>query len=134
MAKRKFRLEQEVKFNGVVSKIVGSYECEEAEIQAIIEKLGGVVTVMEENTTLSSPAETSNLVTGGLPIESIWMSHSDAKSKVFGSYGKPFLFKETVGVVELQQLFKLHKPFSGAYEAEVPDSVKPVIGNMADLM
>lgn len=124
MAKKKYLLKQEIKYNGDVSSNTFTYECEETEVTQIVEKLAGVVSVFEENVTLSSPDATSNVVTIGLPIDYITMSHSEAKSKFFSGY-RPIVFKDTVKVTELQAMFKLHKPFTGAYEAEYPDNAIP---------
>jgi len=132
MAKKKYLLRQERKFNGDVTVASTTYECEEAEIQGIVDKLEGIVTVLEENVSLGNGA-TNNEVTGGLPIDSISMVHSEAKTKNFGAYGKPLLFKSTTSVVELQNLFKLHKPFTGAYDTEQPDAVYPRVGNIGNL-
>jgi len=119
-----YLVKQEIKYNGDVSNNTFTYNCEEVEIQGIIAKLAGVITVFESNVTLSSAPEASNVVTTGLPIDYISMSHSEAKSVYFSGF-KPIVFKDTVKVTDLQDLFKLHKPFKGAYEAEHPDNALP---------
>jgi len=131
--KKKYLIRQKRKFNGDVTNASCTYECTEAEIQALVPLLEGVITVMEENTALSSAEGASDVVTGGLPISSISMVHSEAKSKFFGAYDKPILFKATVSVVELQNIFKTHQPFSGAYETEKPDNVFPKVSHMGAL-
>ena len=132
MAKKKFVIKQERKFNNDSTVATATYECEESEVTAIVQKLEGIVTVLEENVGLGNGAE-NNTVTTGLPIDGISMVHSEAKTKFFGAYGKPLLFKATTSVLELQELFKLHKPFTGAYETEKPDAVYPKVGNIGKL-
>lgn len=127
-----YKVQQVRKFNGEVTKTSFDYECEQAEMQAIVDKLEGVITVFESNVTLSSPAEATNVVTGGLPIESISMVHSEAKTQYLSGY-RPVLFKSTTTVVELQNLFKTHKPFSGSFETENPDNVYPRVSHMGAL-
>ncbi|BFU77181.1 hypothetical protein ALC152_03960 [Arcobacter sp. 15-2] len=133
MAKKTYLIKQERKFNGDVTVASASYECDEAEISGLVALLEGVVTVMEENLSLSSAEGASNVVTGGLPIDSVSLVHSEAKTKYFGAYNKPLLFKATTSVTELQNLFKTHKPFSGAYETEAPDNVFPKVSHMGAL-
>jgi len=133
MAKKTYLVKQERKFNGDVTVATFSYECEETEIQAIVTLLEGKITVLVEDTTLSSAADASNVVTGGLPIDSIALVHSEAKTKYVGAYNKPILFKSTTSVVDLQNAFLLHKPFTGAYETEKPDAVYPKVGNIGQL-
>ena len=133
MAKKVYLVKQKRKFNGDVSVASFTYECEEAEIQAIVAQLEGVITVLVEDVALSSAEGATDVVTGGLPITSISMVHSEAKTKFVGAYDKPLLFKTTTSVVELQNLFKTHKPFSGAYATETPDNVYPKIGSMGAL-
>jgi hypothetical protein len=133
MAKKTWLVKQERKFNGDVTVASFQYECEEAEIQAIVAVMEGKITVLEENVTLSSADDASNVVTGGLPIDRISMVHSEAKTKTLGAYNRPILFKSTTSVVELQNLFSQHKPFSGAYETEKPDAVYPTVGNIGNL-
>lgn len=133
MAKKKYTIKQERKFNGEVTFASGTYECEETDVQAIVAKLEGVITVLEENVTLSSPEGASNIVTGGLVIDGISMVHSEAKTQYFGAYKKPFIFKSSVSVTELQNMFKLHKPFTGAFASDLPDRVVPKIGNIGSL-
>lgn len=124
MAKKAYLTKQEIKYNGDVQTSSFTYVCEETEIQAIVDKMQGVVTVFEENVTLSSAEGASNVVTTGLPISSVSMVHSEAKTVFFSGF-KPIIFKDTVKVTELQDMFKLHKPFKGAYEAEKPDNAFP---------
>ena len=124
MAKKSFLVKQRIKYNGDISQNTFTYECEETEIQAIVGKLAGVVTVFEENVTLSSAEGASDVVTTGLPIDYISMSHSEAKSVYFSGF-KPIVFKDTVKVTDLQEMFKLHKPFKGAYESQKPDNALP---------
>lgn len=133
MAKKNYRVSQEVKFNGKVTNINFTYQCDETEISAVVAKLAGVVTVYEENLTLSSPAGASNLITGGLPIDSIAFTHSEAKTVYVGGYNKPIVFKESVSVTELRNMLKLHKPFNGSFATEVPDEVYPKVGTFGDL-
>ena len=133
MAKKVFKISQQRKFNSDVTYASANYECDDTEIAQIVEKLDGIITVFEENTALSSPEGASDLITGGLVIDSVAMVHSEAKTKSFGAYNKPLVFKSTVSVTELQAMFKLHKPFTGAYEAQHPDKVYPRIGNIGNL-
>jgi hypothetical protein len=134
MAKKLRQFIQERKFNNDVTKASVYYECEDVEAQWIVDNSEGIVKVMVEDTAMSSPAEASNLVTGGLPVGNISMVHSESKTKYFGPYGdKPWLFKATVSVVDLQAQFKLHKPFTGAYEAEKPDNAFPKVSHMGAL-
>lgn len=133
MAKKKYLFRQERKFNGDVTMATATYECEESEAQAIVAVLEGKISVLVEDVALSSAPDASNTVTTGLPIENIVLSHSNAKSKYFGAYNKPMLFKQSTSVVELQQLFKLHKPFTDAYETEFPDKVIPRVSHMGAL-
>lgn len=133
MAKKTYKVTQKVKFNGNVSSISFNYECDETEIAALVAKLAGVVTVFEENISLSSPAGASDLVTGGLPVQSISFVHSEAKTVYVGAYQKPILFKDSVSVTELRAMLKLHKPFDGAYSTEFPDEVYPKLGTFGDL-
>ncbi len=133
MAKKTYKVTQKVKFNGNVSSISFNYECDETEIAGLVSKLAGVVTVFEENISLSSPAGASDLVTGGLPVQSISFVHSEAKTVYVGAYQKPILFKDSVSVTELRSMLKLHKPFDGAYSTELPDEVYPKLGTFGDL-
>lgn len=133
MARKKYLIRQERKFNGDVTRASLTYECEEAEVSAIVAKLEGVITVMEENVALSSAEGATNLITGGLVIDSVAMVHSEAKTKYFGAYDKPFVFKATTSITELQAMFELHKPFTGASIAEKPDVAYPKLGNIGQL-
>ena len=133
MAKKNYLIRQQRKFNGDVTVASANYECEETQIGAFVSKLAGVVTVMEENLTLSSPDGASDVVTEGLVIDSISLVHSEAKTKFIGAYNKPLVFKSTTSVNELQTLLKTHKPFSGAFDNATPDEVYPKIGSWGNL-
>lgn len=133
MAKKNYLIRQQRKFNGDVTVASANYECEETQIGAFVSKLAGVVTVMEENLTLSSPDGASDVVTEGLVIDSISLVHSEAKTKFIGAYNKPLVFKSTTSVNELQTLLKTHKPFSGAFDTATPDEVYPKIGSWGNL-
>lgn len=133
MAKKLYKVSQRRKFNGEVSYASVTYECDPSEIEAVIGKLAGVITVYEENTTLSSAEGATDVITGGLVIDQISMVHSEAKSKSFGAFNKPLVFDSAVSVMDLQAMFLLHKPFTGAYSEEKPDRVYPRIGNIASL-
>jgi len=128
-----YLVKQERKFNGETTTASFSYTCEESEISALVPLLDGKITVLVEDTTLSSAEDASTTVTGGIPIDSISMVHSEAKTKFIGAYDKPILFKITTSVVDIQNLLKTHKPFAGAYATEVPDNVYPKIGSMGNL-
>lgn len=130
--KKKWKVSQRYKYMSEVRTVTLNYECTEAELQAIIAVLEGVITVYEENVTLSSPAETSETITGGLPVVSVSMIHSEAKTQYFGGFGKSLIFKPTTSMVEIQNMFKLHTPFDGAYAAEKPDKVFPKMGQFLD--
>jgi hypothetical protein len=134
MAKKLRLFIQERKFNGDVTKASVYYSCEDAEAQAIVDMSEGVIKVMVEDTAMSSAEGASNAVTGGLPINNIAMVHSESKSKYFGPYGDtPWLFKTTTSVVELQNQFKLHTPYSGTYATEKPDNAFASMSHMGAL-
>lgn len=133
MADKLYLVKQERKFNGDVTTASFTVKCDTTQIEAIVSKLAGVITVYEQNTGLSSAEDASNLVVGGLPIDSISMVHSEAKTVYVGAYNKPILFKENVSVTELQTLFKAHTPFGSAFATEHPDNVYPRIGSMGNL-
>ncbi len=130
--RKQWKLTQTYKYMGEVRNVTLNYSCTEAELSAIIAALEGKITVYEENVTLSSPAETNEAITGGLPIASVSMVHSEAKTQFFGGYGKSLIFKSTTNMVEIQNMFKLHSPFDGAYIAEKPDKVFPKMGQFLD--
>ena len=132
MAKKEYNIKQERKFNNEVSKAYLSVTCEETEIQGFLDKLDGVLTVFEQNVSLSSVPEASNVVTGGLCVTSVSMAHDAAKTvSIYSS--RPMLFKSTVSVAELQASLMLWKPFNGAYETETPTKVYPKIASIIDL-
>ncbi|MFY9090286.1 hypothetical protein [Arcobacter aquimarinus] len=133
MAKKSYRVSQRVKFNGNISTINFTYECDETEIAGLVEKLAGNVKVYEENVALSSPDGATDVITGGLPVDSIAFVHSEAKTVYVGGYNKPIVFKESVSVQELRSMLKLHKPFSGSFETQLPDEVYPKVGTFGDL-
>lgn len=131
--KKLYKFIQERKFNGDLSRATFEVNCTAEQAQAIKDKLAGRITVMVADDTLSDAPEVSDVVAGGLPIESISMVHSEAKSQWISAYGKAILFKDTVSVVELQNMFKLHEPFTGAYATEKPDNVFPKVSHMGNL-
>lgn len=133
MAKKAYLVRQTRKFNGKVTSISFTYECDATEIASLVAKLEGVVKVFEENITLSSADGASDVVTGGLPIDSISFVHSEAKTEYIGAYGKPILFKASASVTELRDMFKMHKPFNGAFVASTPDEVYLKLGTFGDL-
>ena len=133
MAKKAYLVRQSRKFNGKTTSVTFTYECEETEISSVVAKLDGVIKVFEENLTLSSAAGTPDVVTGGLPIDSVSFVHSEAKTEYIGAYGKPILFKASASVTELRDMFKLHKPFNGTFATETPDEVYLKLGTFADL-
>jgi hypothetical protein len=133
MAKKTYVIKQQRKFNGDVTVATITYECDEAEIAGFLSLLDGKLTVLVEDVTLSSPEAQSDVVTGGLPIESIAMVHSEAKTKYVGAYNRAMLFKATTSVVELQNLLKTHKPFGGTFAAELPDAVYPKVSDFSKL-
>ena len=133
MAKKKYVIKQQRKFNGDVSTATVVYECDETEIAAILALMEGKLTVLEENITLSSPDTQSDIVTNALCIDNVVLVHSEAKSKYFGAYGKPILFKASTSVTALQALFETHKPYTGSFATEFPDFAKPNVGNIGNL-
>lgn len=132
MAKKLYVFQQERKFNGETTYGYIRYVCEKEEAAAIVAASDGKISVLEENTELSSAADASTTVTGGLPIDGISMVHSQAKTAYFGGR-KPWLFKIATTAVDLQNMFKNHKPFSGAYENEKPDNCYPKLSHMGAL-
>lgn len=128
-----YLIRQERKFNGETTVASITYTCDEAQLQAIIAAMEGKITVLEENVTLSSPAEASPVITGGLVIDNISMIHSEAKTKYFGAYNKPIVFKSSTSVTELQNMFNLHTPFGEKFAGEKPDNSYPKMGNIGNL-
>lgn len=133
MAKKTYLVKQQRKFNGDVTVASFTYECDEAEIAGFLALLEGKLTVLVEDVTLSSPDGASDVVTGGNPVESIALVHSEAKTKYIGAYNRPILFKATASTQEIQALLKTHKPFGGTFATEFPDAVYPKSSDFSKL-
>lgn len=132
MAKKAYRVVQTYKYAGEQRTVTLTYECEEAELTAIVGLLEGKVQVFEENVTLSSPDTQSEVITGGIPIKNVAMSHSGAKTKYFGAYNRSIIFKSSTSFVAIQAAFELHKPYDAPFDTEKPDRAYPQMGQFLD--
>ena len=123
-------VKQRVKVDGDIQIITFYYRCTEAELQAIIAKLVGVVTVFAQDIGLSSPAEASDVVVNSTNIENVIMKHSGDKTVFFGAFGKPIRLDASCSAKEFGLLFKTHKPFPNK-TTDVPDNVQVKLSSVS---